>query len=409
MTRHKQIWMKDGLPLGVIALSLVAFFVLKATKPTPERSEKVSDGVLVHIRPLTTASHDASVAAKGRVMAAQKVMLQAELGGRVTWQSGELVPGGRFKTGEKMLKIDARDYNITADARRADLRRARLELTVENRRSDVAKQEWDAFGDNSSESEGSGLALRKPQLEAAKVQLKAAQGAVAKAELDLRRTHLRAPFNAMVIDENVDVGQLIGPQSMVATLVGTDAYWVKVPIPVRMMPKTRARAGDTPGSKVQITQTIGDQKIERQGEVIRHLPDLDPGGSMARILVSIADPLGQEGELPLLLGSFVDVSIEAGQVEDTLQVPRFAVHDGNRVYIMNSDRRLEVRDVEIVWSTQDSVFVKSGVKAGEQIVISRINTPIPNMLLRMANEAAPKNGNVVAKPAQHPPTKGNGG
>ena len=375
---------KVGIPVGIIVLSLVVLFALAATKAKPERAEKSNQGVLVEVMTLEQASHATQVRAKGTVIAAQRVMLQPELGGRVTWQSPELIPGGRFEKGKAVLKIDARDYRIAVDARRAELRRARLELAVENRRGKVAKDEWEAFGDKTSESEGSILALRKPQLEAAKVQLKAAQGAVAKAELDLKRTTLKAPFNAMVVSESVDVGQLIGPQTPVATLVGTDTYWVQVSIPVSGLSRARARRGDAAGAKVQITQHIGEQTIEREGEVIRHLPDLDQGGSMARILVAIDDPLGAEGEPQLLLGSYVDVAISSEKIDGAIAIPRSAVRDGNRVFVMNDDNKLEVRQVTTVWSTPNEILVNGGVKPGEQLIVSRVSTPVPNMLLRTA-------------------------
>jgi hypothetical protein len=196
----------------------------------------------------------------------------------------------------------------------------------------------------------------------------------------------------MVVTESVDRGQLISPQSSVARLVGTDEYHVQVSVPVASLRTVRARTADAPGSEAKVVQRVGQETIERHAEVIRQLPDLDPGGAMARLLLNIENPLGQRGDLPLLLGSFVDVAIAAHPIDDAIRLPRIALRNGRSVYVMNDQDLLEIRDVEIAWTEPDAVLVTSGLGPGDRIVTSRIATPVPNMLLRMAErapEAAP--------------------
>jgi HlyD family secretion protein len=203
----------------------------------------------------------------------------------------------------------------------------------------------------------------------------------------------------MVVSENVDTGQLLSPQTAVARLVGTDEYHVQVSVPVASLRSARARTADAPGSEVKIFQRVGQETIERPGEVIRQLPDLDPGGAMARVLVNIENPLGKRGDLPLLLGSFVDVSIGAQPIADAIRLPRVALRNGRNVYVMNDQDMLEIRDVQIAWTEPDAVLVTGGLGPNERIVTSRIATPVPNMLLRTAKpapEAAPPDANQQA-------------
>ncbi len=381
MTERTPKWVRVALPLGVVILSIAVFAVLKATKPKPPREERLLEGQLVETMTLSPDRHEISLSAKGTVLAAQQVVLQPELGGRVVWQSDELVPGGVFKEGNPILRIDARDYQIAVERSAAEVNRVRLELELEGRRADVAKKEWEAFGDDKAGEAGRALALREPQLENAKVALRAAQAALKKSKLDLKRTTLRAPFNAMVVTEGVDPGQLISPQTAVATLVGTDSFWVQASIPVASLGRIRVRQDETPGSSARISQRTGQGSIKRTGEVIRQLPDLDAGGAMARVLVAIEDPLGTEG-LPLLLGSFVDLQIDVGSIERAFRIPRSAIHDGTRVYVMGEDDRLDIREVGIAWTDPDAVLVTSGISATDRIITSRITTPVPRMLLR---------------------------
>jgi RND family efflux transporter MFP subunit len=397
MTKRTERRLKWALSVGILVLALLTAFYFVATKEEPPRAEKPLEGILVEVIQLDASRHEVELHAKGTVVPANEVVLQAELGGRVVWQSAELVPGGRFETGDPILRIDSRDYELAAESYRSQLNRAKLDLAIEARRGEVAKSEWNAFGEMDVSEEQRALALREPQLEASRLELKAAQSSLKKAQLDLTRTTLRAPFNAMVVSENVDLGQLISPQTAVARIVGTDEYHVQVSIPVESLRSTRAATADQPGSAAWIVQHVGQETIERHGEVIRQLPDLDPGGAMARILIRIEDPLGKGSDLPLLLGSFVHVEIAADPIADAIRIPRVALRSGRHVYVMNDQNLLEIRDVQIAWAEPDAVLVTAGVRPKERIVTSRIPTPVPNMLLRTA-EPEPTPG--PAEPSQ---------
>ncbi|MEM8609245.1 MAG: efflux RND transporter periplasmic adaptor subunit [Myxococcota bacterium] len=380
--------LKWALSIGVMLVAAAGAAVFIATKEEPPRAEKPLEGVLVQVIVVEAGDHEVDLQAKGTVVPAQEVVLQPELGGRVVWQSPELVAGGEFRTGQPILKIDPRDYELAVESFRSEVNRAKLDFRLEARRGDVAKREWNSFGDIDATEDQRALAQREPQLESAKLALRAAQSALKKAELDLARTTLRAPFNAMVVSENVDPGQLISSQTSVARLVGTDEFHVQVSVPVASLRTMRVQTEDSPGSQVEVTQRVGQDTIERTGEVIRQLPDLDPGGAMARILVSIDQPLGDGKGLPLLLGSFVDVAVAATPVLNAVQVPRAAIRNGRDVYVMNQDDQLEVRKVDIAWTNRDSVLVTAGVEPNDRVIVSRIPTAIPNMLLRAAEDAS---------------------
>jgi RND family efflux transporter MFP subunit len=386
MSKRRKLGLKWALSIGVMFVAIGGAFALVATKEEPPREEKPLEGTLVEVIEVQGNRHEVDLRAKGTVVPAREIILQPELGGRVIWQSSELVAGGRFKKGQPIVKIDARDYQLAVEAFRSQVNRAKLDLRLEARRGEVAKREWNAFGDIDANDDQRALAQREPQLESSRLALKAAQSSLKKAKLDLARTTLRAPFNAMVVNESVDTGQLISPQTAVARLVGTDQYHVRVSIPVVSLKTMQARSGDEPGSEVRVVQRVGHETIERAGEVIRQLPDLDPGGAMARILVSIDDPLGDGKALPLLLGSFVDVAVAAAPIENAIRVPRVALHHGHNVYIMNDDDLLEIRTVQIAWTEPDAVLVSGGLEPNELVIVSRIPTPIPNMLLRIARD-----------------------
>jgi hypothetical protein len=99
----------------------------------------------------------------------------------------------------------------------------------------------------------------------------------------------------------------------------------------------------------------------------------------------VADPLHLKdpgnGRLPLLIDAYVNVSIEGHEVRDVVALPRTALREGRRVWIMTDTDVLDVRDVEIIWSNQDTVLVGSGIRSGERVVVSDLPAPVAGMAL----------------------------
>lgn len=399
MNRFRTV-LKVVLPMLTVGLGIGAFLGLVTSKPEAERAERPSEGALVEAITVAPARHEVSVIAQGTVLPARRVLIQPEAAGRIVWLSNALVPGGRIRKGERIARIDAREYELSVEARRAEVSRARTELRLERSRQSIARKEWEMFGEKesapaASEGDAGVLALREPQLETAKVAVESAESALHQAELMLSKTTIVAPFNALVVQETAELGQLVTPQAQLATLVGTDQFWVQVAIPVEALasidiPGVR---GKTEGSVARVRQTVGGARIEREGKVVQLLPDLDAGGAMARILVEIEDPLGltrPEGELPMLLNSYVDVEIGARALEDVIEIPRAALREGSRVYVVTSDQTLGIRTVSIAWRREKSVLVGSGLEGGDRVITSRLAAPAEGMPLRVADPDAPR-------------------
>lgn len=392
--------LKAVLPVVVIVLGVLGLRALILSKPDAPRVAADTRALLVDVQPVTRARHEVSVRANGTVIAAEQVVLAPEINGRVVWTSDQLVPGGRFRRGETVFRIDPRDYRLAVDAQSAEVQRAQLEVQLEEGRQRVAEREWNLFestraptaenGSTESTPPSDDLALRRPQRETAEVTLRSARSAAERARLALSKASLTAPFNAMVLNENVDVGQLVGPATQTATLVGTDAFWVRVSVPLASLANLQLPDGETPGPVVRVSQQVGGRRAERTGRVLRLLPDLDSVGAMARLLVAIEDPLAlteaNRGSLPILLGSYVDVEIDAAPLESAVEVPRVALREGNRVFVMTADDALSVRTVEVAWSRDESVLVTAGLEHGERIVTSRVPTPVDGMPLRTADD-----------------------
>ncbi|MGF1465783.1 MAG: efflux RND transporter periplasmic adaptor subunit [Sandaracinaceae bacterium] len=398
--------MTAGIILGILAIGAAGAAMLIMTAPQAQRAEQETRGTPVRVMTLRETTAPIRVRAQGTVVPAQQVVLQPEVTGRVVWAHPDLVPGGRVAAGDTLLRLDARDYRAAVEQQRATVENNRLALQQEQSRRVVAQREWALLGSDSAASspEGQRLALREPQLRAAEASLHAAASALSQARTNLARTTVDAPFDALVLEESADLGQLVSPSSQVATLVASDVFWIRVAVPLDKVSWIRFPSDGQPGSEATVWQEVGESgRIERRGRVVRLLGDLDPVGRMARVLIEIDEPLardpdappGDTAALPLFLQALAQVEIEAGTLDHVIEIPRAALHQDREVFLYGDDDRLEIRPVEVAWRRQDTVLVR-GVEAGEQLVTSRVPTPIAGTLLQRAEDGSEAPGAAVA-------------
>ncbi|TVR04720.1 MAG: efflux RND transporter periplasmic adaptor subunit [Deltaproteobacteria bacterium] len=375
-------WILNSLgALLVLGLGVMGARGLMADRVQADAAPRPDAGALVRTVVAEAGEAHRVIRASGTVLPARTLLVQPEVQGRVTERHPALEVGGRVREGDVLVRIDARDYRLAvADARTA-LENARAAVELEAGRAEVARLEWAQFGDE----EPSALALREPQRRQAALQVEAARQALQRAEIQLERTVIRASMDGLVQEAGAEVGQFVGPQARIAQLVGTDRFHVQVSVPVAdlgwlSIPGVNAPEGE--GGDVLLRHGVE----ERRGRILRLLGEVDPAGRMARVLIAVEDPLHlarAEGERrPLLLGAWVEVEMEATRSQPVVWLPREAVRDGSRMYVVEEGDRLGFRDVEFAWREADRVALHAGVAAGESVVVSRLPAPVAGMRVR---------------------------
>jgi RND family efflux transporter MFP subunit len=388
-TRLRHLWW----PLVVLVVcGLIALWLMRTgpqARPRPARPA----AALVEVAPVRYRAQDTTIEAMGTVVAARQIDLKPQVGGRIIARSSELVPGGRFARGTELLRIDPADYRLAVRRLKSAVAQARADLQQEQGRQLVARREYQLLGAPVSEAEQA-LMLRRPQLAALQAELEKARAQLAQGELDLRRTVLRAPFNAMIRERQVDIGALVGQTTVLAGLVGTDRYWVRVVVPVDELPWIRIPGRDgEQGSSVRIhDRAAWGEGVFRRGRVLRLEAGLEEQGRMARLLVGVDDPLGLRpgASAPprLLLDSYVRVTIEGKRLDRVAVLDRRHLHDGDRVWVMDNEDRLAIRPVVIAFRNRNQVLVSAGLDPGARLVISDLAAPVQGMRLRLASAPA---------------------
>lgn len=374
----------------LLAGGIAAAVTLVKTKEKPGKVDRIDRGVLVGTEAVVKRLNKLEVDGQGTVVAARELIVMPEVSGRITAIHDRLEPGGFIPKGERIIRINAQETTISVTEQQTMLEQARAQLALEKGQQVVAKKEWELFKGDKKNQDGA-LALRGPQLKTAEVAVDAAQARLSRAKLNLSRTSFKAPFDAFVISESAEVGQLVSPNMQVARLVGTESFWVQVSVPIDNLAMIQLpNANGEGGATAVIEQRIGNRTVKRNGTIIRLLPNLDPAGRQARLLVEIKDPVDMDvPENALLLDAYVRVVITGKEVVPTISLPRRLLHDGDKVYVYKNDA-LEIRPVEIIWRQNDSVLISGGLEPGEEIINTRLTAAIKGMKLRKEDKKPPE-------------------
>ena len=370
----------------IITLGITIARYLIKTKPRVSKRPVERTAPLVTVVPIHPQSQIIRITAMGTVIPSREVVLKTPVGGEIISLADNCVTGGFFVKGATILQIDPRDYELALQLKQRILSDAEYAYKLEQGRQDVALREWDLlYGKGGAKEPENDLALRKPHLEKVQADIKAAKAELELAELNLSRTKIVAPFNVLVLNKYVDKGTFVAQQEKLADLVGTDEYWVQVSLPLDHLqwlkiPRTSIDTGST-------ARIFYRQNEVREGQVIRLLGDLTKEGRMARLLVSVSDPLGlsaeEDDQQPLIIGEYVRVAIDGEELHDVFSIPRTALHNDREIWIATQEGKLAIHPVEIIWRDKTNVLVRDGLQPGDLLIISSLADRKSGMAVRV--------------------------
>jgi len=391
----KTILLKIALPIVVILAGLAGMQIMVHSRAAPKKEVKESRGVLVEVKSVTRENLPVVVMGTGTVGSRQEASITPQVNGRVTYLAPGFVVGGLFRKGDLLFRIEDTDYRLAIDGAKAALAKAEFDLATVEGQAHVARIEWERLH-LAETKEPSPLVLYEPQLKNARASVDSAKAGLSQAELDLARTSVYAPFPCLVRSEEIDLGQYVTVGKSVATVAGTGAAEIVVPLPLEEMQWiTIPRKGSNGnGSKALVKLAVGDQVLTWKGQVVRSLGEVDPRGRMARVVVGVADPYnlqrgGDSKRQDLEIGMFVDVEIIGKTLSGVFSVPRSALRDGDTVWKMDEEGRLRVTPVTVVRRERDTVILRDGFEEGDMVVLTNISGAAEGMQLRLAEEENP--------------------
>ena len=390
-----RILLQISLPAVILGLGWYGAMSMVEAREEPETKPVEAPAPLVRVMEVKPRGGRLTVKAEGTVFPRTQTELVPEVSGRVVWVSPSLAAGGFFEKDEALLKVDRREYELAVVRARSAVAQAELTLATEQEEADLARKEWASLG----EGEPTPLTFREPQVAQAKAALASAHAALEQTEYDLERTVVKAPYAGRVRTKSVDMGQFVNRGTAVARVYAVDYAEVRLPIPDAELayvdlPLAFRRQGDrAEGPKVTLRAQFAGREHTWQGRIVRTEAEIDPRSRMVQAVARVADPYGQgggRGRPPLAVGMFVEAEIEGKWATSVTVLPRAALRGDGRVYVVDESDRLEFRPVQILRTEREQVLVRSGLRAGERVCISNIETAVDGMKVEVAEaEAAP--------------------
>jgi len=390
MTQQKKTFIAI-ICILIIGGGVGTFKWLKSTRKAPEKIEQPYLGPLVEVMEVMAQDKEIIIPATGTVNAAEEITVIPQVSGLVNTVNPNLKSGGFIEKGETLFSLDDIDYRTALKHAQAGVAKAEYELAAMRSRAEVARLEWERLKENTDKSPDP-LLLFVPQLKNAEAMLESAKAQVTTANTNIKRTHIVAPFDAIVRYEKVDPGQFVSPGMVVASLASTEKVEILVQLRTEDIPHL-----DIPGSKetnvgslARIELRTGEFIQHWEGRITRMLGEVNPKNRMDSVIITVSDPYGLKNneidKRPLSLGLFVDISLKGKTIPKVISIPRNGLRDNSTVWIMDKEGKLRIKKVEILRFDRNDALIGKGITPGDKIILTNLSGVTDGMKIRTADQ-----------------------
>jgi RND family efflux transporter MFP subunit len=365
--RRKSLWyIGGGVAFFIVVAAIIRIFFAGAVEV-----ETTTVSMIYPTQAFTQLN------ASGYVVAQRKAAVAAKVTGNLEWIGVE--EGSRVAAGQVIARLENRDAQAAKaqavsrlESTRAELEQARAELNdatlAFNRQKVLLKDGIVSQAD--FDSADARYRRAKAGVAAAQSGIETAQAAVQAAAVNLDYTFIRAPFDAVVLTKNADVGDIVTPigaaanaKAAVVTIADMRSLLVEVDVSESNLTKV------TVGQPCEI-QLDALQDIRFRGVVHMIVPTADR--SKATVLVKVRFLDNDARILPEMSAkvAFLAHEAAAGDLKPKVGIPRTVVIDkaGRKVvYLVKDGKAVEVT-ITTGASLGDMVEVATGLKGGEKLV-----------------------------------------
>lgn len=376
------------LPAGILAGGLLfsAWLVLNPT----ELDEASPEIVPVAVRVMEVRSEPTKlfVESQGKVQAARTVNLSTPVAGTVAWISPKLEAGGYVVEDEPLLRLDSSDYEIALARSEAALEQAVAEEL--HARSEYERLRELGERRLASESQIQN-AERLANVTAARINEIETQ--LRQARIDLERTEVRAPFDAIVQSRQVELGQYANRAQNIAVMYGADEVEVRLPLAIRQLGYLdvpldfRGELDRRVAPVVRLEGLYGGQQHVWFGRMVRTEATIAPDSNTVQSIVRVTQPQETEkNAIPLPIGLFVEASISGREIDDIIALPRAVIRNNNQVLVVDAENKMYYREVEVFRFEEERVLISGGLAPGEIVCISPIQAVVNGMTVQPVRE-----------------------
>ena len=342
--------------LIILIVAVIIAAGMRQMKPTAKQRIQERSIASVAVMDIQLGSLNSEILSHGRVMSKQHSQISAEVSGKILYTSEKFATGRFVNKGDLLLRVDKTNY----------------EVAVAQAQSQVLEQQLNVKDKSASYGKN---ALPTQQAKAA---LNAAKKQLIKAQRDLSNTAIKAAFNGIILNRQVDVGQFISPGLALFDLSATDMAEVQLPINRQDIEHLDNNLFHKKiNTKIHLSSKIGMQgnSIDRTLNSARLQGTIDDQSHVFYLTVDIADPYNFQAQnqqlKPLPLGSFVNARIESRKIENAVRIPLQYIQADNSVYLY-VDGVLKRQNITILRTEEQQAVIQQGLQNGDQLVITQL-------------------------------------
>jgi hypothetical protein len=426
MTRLKKRFLIPGVLVGIIILVFSIMF-----KSSPSVQPNVDKARLVSVQSLARQKNAPTIVAFGRIEPKNSWQAIAEVSGKVVYRYPELEVGRLLPAGTLVLKVDPLAYELKQTQASANVNATNAQLTrllqeqkninaslaIEREKLALVEQEYQRKLSlqkkkliSSSDLEGqkqtlliqkklvqdlsSALSLVPDDTKVAEAQLNVNQALFIDAQRQLDNTRLTLPFDGRISAVNVEASQAVSVGDVLFEVDKLGVVEVKAELSLQdaeiLMSSVgnQAEIGTLPnvenlGLKADITLQIGKKVYQWPAKLTRVAGSIDPEQATVGFYLEVEQDISQldMAKKPLLTkGMFVTANIQ-GFTSAQFMIAEKALH-GEQVYVMDENKQLSVRDVQVVFRNKSGVAITGDIKEGEFLILNDLIPAIPGMSLK---------------------------
>ncbi|MDX1555382.1 MAG: efflux RND transporter periplasmic adaptor subunit, partial [Xanthomonadales bacterium] len=290
-----------------------------------------------------------------------------------------------------LIKIDDTDYKLAVVRAEARVAEAIKNLERELANQQIQRDEWAL---KQQDKQPPPFALNEPQVAEARAKILSAEAELAEARLDLERTAIKVPFNGRVRAKSVGIGQYVVPGQTLGRVFSTDTIEIRLPLTDSQLFELELPlgfvAGDDNAPRVTLKAKVGGREYTWPGHIVRTQAAVDEQTRLIYAFAEVEDPysVAEGSNMPLAVGLFVSAEIEGTESRYAYTIPRDALRNDDEVYVINDEERLEIRQVDVLSTSEQRVVLAGGVEEGELVVISTIPAAVDGMQVQAVRKDA---------------------
>ncbi|WP_339609630.1 HlyD family efflux transporter periplasmic adaptor subunit [uncultured Planktosalinus sp.] len=369
------------IALGVLIL-VAAFFWARSIANVEKKIEEAPEKILktVFVDTVQNTKIPIIVPATGTLMAKNRLEIYAEVEGLFLNSSRDFKPGQQYNRGELLLQINSSEYEASVQSARSNLYNL-ITAMMPDLRLDYPEsfQKWQRYL--------SDFDIKKttpPLPEARNEQEKyfitgrnitTTYFDIKNREERLTKFNIRAPFAGILTEALVTKGSLIRPGQKLGEFINPEVFEMEVAVPKNFIDFLET------GKTVQLSSI--DKTKEYQGMISRINARIDQNTQTVKVFVTVKGENIREG-------MFLEARLEAREENNAYQIARKLIVNESQIYFVNDDK-LQLLDVELVYSTDKEVVVKGipdntvilrevlpGAFEGQPVIINDSSNQITN-------------------------------